>query len=559
MSTSSAASHAAELEERIVRTDRARIDPPRRELIRDAIERHEALASACGALATWTPPHSTGRSPKDTYIVRHRASEREVDWDSPNCIALEAETFDMLWSDALAVLETRDRVYVTDRVAGADPRYALPIRTVTDRALHALFTDNMFRPVPEGIEESVFFDHPFTMIVLPHDAVDAKRYDGRLRKQADGQTSRMVIAMDFDRRLGLVYGSTYCGSVKKLIFTVMNYLLPEVGILPLHCSANEADDGSTALLLGLSGTGKTSLSADPARALLGDDEHGWSEHGIANFENGCYAKLINLRADKEAEIFEAVFHRADPLDHGAIVENCLMYPDGEFDVDDERLTPNSRGSYPLAFLSNVKDPPTGGHPATILFLAADANGVLPPVARLDEQQAMLWFMMGYTSKLAGTETGVTEPVSTFSRFFGAPFMPRNPESYASLLGEQLARHHTRVYLVNTGWSGGPYGEGKRMDIGLTRAIVEAAVSGKLADVPHYADPLFHFTIPRECPGVSPDVLLPRNTWKDPAAYDRRAQKLAEEFVAHFEKAYGGKSIDPEVAQQCPGRMSRLGK
>jgi len=556
MSTSGAATHAAELEERVVRTKRARIDPPRRELIRDAIDHGEALAAACGALATWTPPHSTGRSPKDTYIVRHAASEGKIDWDSPNCIELAAETFDMLWGDALGVLQKKKRVYVTDRVAGADPAYALPIRTVTDRALHALFTDNMFRPVPEDIERSVFHDRPFTMIVLPYDEVDAARYAGRLRKLADGSTSRMVIAMDFDRRLGLVYGSAYCGSVKKLIFTVMNYLLPEVGILPLHCSANEDATGSTALLLGLSGTGKTSLSADPQRALLGDDEHGWSDDGVANFENGCYAKLINLRADKEAEIFEAVFHRADALDHGAIVENCLMYPDGLFDVDDERLTPNSRGSYPLTFLGNVKDPPTGGHPKTILFLAADANGVLPPVARLDEQQAMFWFMMGYTSKLAGTETGVTEPVSTFSRFFGAPFMPRTPESYAALLGQKLARHKTRVYLVNTGWSGGPYGEGARMDIRVTRAIVEAALDGKLADVPHYADPLFHFTIPRECPGVSPELLLPRNTWKDPAAYDRRARKLADEFAAHFEKAYGGKSIDPEVAQQCPGGMPR---
>jgi phosphoenolpyruvate carboxykinase (ATP) len=556
MSLSSETTHATELQDRIARHPRARINIARRELIRDAIERREALAAACGALATWTPTHSTGRSPKDTYIVRHSASAREIDWDSPNCIALDPETFNMLWNDALAVLERKERLYVTDRVAGADSSYALPIRTVTDRALHALFTDNMFRPVPEDLQRSVFAEQPFVMMVLPYDKVDTSRYEGRLRHREDGRTSDMVIAMDFDRRLGLVYGSVYCGSVKKLIFTVMNHLLPGIGVLPLHCSANEGSDGETALLLGLSGTGKTSLSADPARALLGDDEHGWSDNGIANFENGCYAKLINLRADKEAEIFSAVFHRADPLGHGAIVENCLMYPDGEFDVDDARLTPNSRGSYPLSFLANIKTPPVGGHPKTILFLAADANGVLPPVARLDEQQAMLWFLMGYTSKLAGTETGVTEPVSTFSRFFGAPFMPRSPEAYASLLGERLALHKTRVFLVNTGWSGGPYGEGERMDIALTRAIVEAALSGKLDHVPYVADPLFHFTIPRECPGVPADVLLPRNTWSNSTAYDRRARKLAEEFAAHFDTAYGGKPIDPEVVKQCPGGPPR---
>jgi phosphoenolpyruvate carboxykinase (ATP) len=552
MSTTSANPHVVGLDERVLRRPIVQRNPLRRELIRAAMENGEALVSACGALATWTPAHSTGRSPKDTYIVRHAETADQVDWDSPNCIELSPDTFDMLWSDALAVLEQKPRVYVTDRVAGADPAYALPIRTVTDRALHALFTDNMFRAVPTDVARSVFHEQPFTMLVLPYDRVDGERYDGLLRRTPDGKTAPMAIAMDFDRRLGLVYGSAYCGSVKKLIFTVMNHLLPEVGILPLHCSANEGQDGSTALLLGLSGTGKTSLSADPARALLGDDEHGWSDAGIANFEGGCYAKLIQLRPDKEQEIFRAVFHRDDPLEHGAIVENCMMYPDGEFDVDDERLTPNSRGSYPLGFLQNVKEQPVGGHPSTILFLTADANGVLPPVARLDEHQAMLWFLMGYTSKLAGTETGVTEPRSTFSRFFGAPFMPRNPEVYARLLGERLARHRTQVYLVNTGWSGGPYGEGARMDIGLTRAIVGAALAGQLADVPCDVDPLFHLAIPRECPGVPSDVLSPRRTWNDPAAYDLRARKLADEFAAHFAKAYGGKSIDPAVARQCPG-------
>jgi phosphoenolpyruvate carboxykinase (ATP) len=528
-------------------------DIERRELIRHALDNREGFAAACGALTTWTPADSTGRSPKDTVIVRNPDSEGNIDWDSPNCIALDPDTFEMLWADALEVLGKKKQLYVTNRFLGADPAYTLPVRTITDRALHSLFADNMFREEPPGADKSVFAGYGFQMLVLPYDKIDTSKYEGRLRKLADGSTSDMIIAMDFDRRLGLVYGSAYCGSVKKLMFTVMNYLLPENGVLPLHCSANEGKDGATALLLGLSGTGKTSLSADPRRALLGDDEHGWGNDGIANFEGGCYAKLINLRADKEAEIFNAVFHEADPLEHGAIVENCMMYPDGHFDVDDERLTPNSRGSYPLRFLSNIKTPPVGGHPKTILFLAADANGVLPPVAKLDANQAMLWFLMGYTSKLAGTERGVVDPVTTFSRFFGAPFMPRLPDHYAKMLGEKLAEHGTQVYLVNTGWSGGPFGEGQRMDITLTRTLVEAALSGQLAKVSYKQDPLFHLSIPESCPGVPSDVLFPRNTWKDKAAYDARAKKLATEFAQAFDKNYGKKGIDPAVAAECPGK------
>jgi phosphoenolpyruvate carboxykinase (ATP) len=363
----------------------------------------------------------------------------------------------------------------------------------------------------------------------------------------------MAVAMDFDRHLGVVFGSAYAGSVKKLMFTVMNYVLPGEGILPLHCSANEGPDGDTALLLGLSGTGKTSLSADPRRALLGDDEHGWSDNGIANFENGCYAKLINLRMQKEPEIWNAVFHESPYLEHGAVVENCMMYPWGVFDVDDERYTPNSRASFPLRFLSNVKASSVGGHPKTILFLAADANGVLPPVARLTPEQAMLWFLMGYTSKLAGTETGIVDPVSTFSRFFGEPFMPRNPDVYASMLGEKMRKHGSQVYLVNTGWSGGPFGIGARMDIDITRAIVHCSLQGALQDLEYDQDPLFHIQVPRSCPHVPADILNPRNTWEDKEAFDLRARKLAADFSAHFDKAYSNKGIDPGVASQCPGK------
>ena len=541
------------LEEMLEKHPNVTPNPPRRDMIGIALEKREAFASANGALATWTPTESTGRSPKDTYIVRRPESEKTVDWDSPACIPMDPETFDMLWAEALEVCKGKEQIFTTDRVIGADATYALPVRTISYQSLTMLFTDNMFRAVPDDISKSVFSDQPFLLLVVPYDKIKSENYKGRLRDLPSGKTSDMAIVADFDRRMGLVFGSAYAGSVKKLMFTTMNYMLPAEGILPLHCSANEGKDGDCALLLGLSGTGKTTLSADPSRALLGDDEHGWSDTGVANFENGCYAKLINLRQDKEPEIWEATFHKADPLDHGATIENCMMYPPGNFDVDDERLTPNSRVSYPLTMLSNIKTPPVSGHPKTILFLAADANGVLPPIAKLDPSQAMLWFIMGYTSKLAGTETGITEPKSAFSRFFGAPFMPRPPDDYASLLGKKMDEHKTQVYLVNTGWAGGPYGVGERMDIMLTRALVDAALSGKLENVAFEEDPLFHVAIPKECPGVDAKLLFPKNTWADKAAYDDRAQKLAAEFAIHFDKVYGNKGLDPKIAAACPGK------
>jgi phosphoenolpyruvate carboxykinase (ATP) len=529
-------------------------NPSRKQLIRDAMERKEAVASACGALATWTPRESTGRSPKDTVTVRRSSSEGDIDWDSPNNIPIDEETFDRILEDAFAALGKKERIYQIDRVVGADASYALPIRLVTDRSLTALFADNMFRPVPPQIDRSRFAQRPFRLMALPYDKLDAERFAGRLRLDpATKRPSTMVIGMDLDRRIGVVYGSAYCGSVKKMVFTVMNYYLPGEGILPLHCSANEGPAGDTALLLGLSGTGKTTLSADPRRALLGDDEHAWSDEGIANFENGCYAKLIDLDPSKEPEIHHAVMHNDAPEHHGAIVENAMIYPDGRFDLFDDRFTPNSRGSYPLSFLSNVKPSSAGGHPRTILFLTADANGVLPPISRLTREQAMLWFLMGYTSKLAGTETGIVEPKTTFSRFFGEPFMPRNPAVYARMLGEKLKAHGTEVYLVNTGWSGGPYGEAKRMEIGLTRAMVHAALSGDLARAEYDQDTMFHLSIPRSCSGVPSEILHPRNAWKDPAAYDERARRLAAEFAGHFDKAYGGKGIDPAVEAMCPGK------
>ncbi|MEW5827070.1 MAG: phosphoenolpyruvate carboxykinase (ATP) [Candidatus Bipolaricaulota bacterium] len=526
----------------------------RKALIEASVESRDAILTRNGSLATWTRPESTGRSPQDTVCVRRASSERNIDWDSPNNLPISEETFDLLFDDAVAALASKERLYVTDRLLGADSRYALATQTITDRALIALFTDNMFRPVSHDGMASVFAERPFTLLVLPHDKLDAARYAGRLRADpATGTTTTMAIAMDFDRRIGIVYGSAYCGSVKKLMFSVMNYLLPGVGVLPLHCSANEGRRGDSALLLGLSGTGKTTLSADPTRALLGDDEHGWSDDGVWNLENGCYAKLIGLNPVKEPEIYAAAFHEDDWRSHGAILENLMVYPDGSYDLNDDRLTPNSRASFPLSYLGHVKPSAAAGHPSTILFLTADANGVLPPISRLTNDQAMLWFLMGYTSKLAGTETGVDEPKTTFSRFFGEPFMPRNPDVYARMLGERLGRFGTRVFLVNTGWSGGPFGVGRRMDIALTRTMVRAALEGELDSVEYAEDRTFHVAVPRTCPGVADAVLRPRDTWSDKSAFDARATRLAGEFAAHFAKAYGQKGIDAAVAAQCPGR------
>ncbi len=526
---------------------------PRRDIIKLAVDKGESIISESGALATWTPLESTGRSPKDTVLVKRAESEMNVDWSSPNNIPIDEETFDMIFEEALEYLEDKEQVHVTDRVIGADSKYALPVKVITNRALHSLFIDNMFRPVPADMEKSVFYGNGFQLLCLPYNKLDSSKYEGRLRKIPNGNTSNMAVAVDMDRRIGVVVGSAYCGSMKKMLFTVMNYLLPFEGILPLHCSANEGADGDSALLLGLSGTGKTTLSADASRALLGDDEHGWSDEGIANFENGCYAKMINIDPSREPDIYDAVMHKDDYLNHGAIVENAMIYPDGAFDYYDDRFTPNSRASYLLAYLKNIKVSSIAGHPTTILFLTADAYGIIPPVSMLHPDQAMLWFLMGYTSKLAGTETGVTEPQATFSRFFGQPFMPSNPDVYASLLGEKMEKHNTKVYLINTGWSGGAYGVGKRMDINLTRKMVNATLNGDLNEVEYTYDPLFHVDIPKTCPGVPSEILFPKNTWEDKAAYDAQAKILAEKFSTAFNKSYGDKNIKESIIRVCPGK------
>ncbi|MCD4697946.1 MAG: phosphoenolpyruvate carboxykinase [Bacteroidales bacterium] len=525
----------------------------RTEMIQHSIENKDAIVSESGALATWTPPESTGRSPKDTVIVKRNESEANVDWTSPNNIPITEETFNIAFEEALELLNEKDKVYVTDRVVGADVNYALPVKVVTSHALYALFTDNMFRPIPDDINNSCFAGNGYTLLHLPYNKLKAEKYKDRLRKLPNGNTSNMIVAMDMDRKIGIIVGSAYGGSIKKMIFTVMNYLLPFEGVLPLHCSANEGSNGGSALLLGLSGTGKTSLSADPSRALLGDDEHGWSDNGIANFENGCYAKMINIDPVKEKDIYDAVMHKDDYLNHGAIIENAMIYPWGTLDYFDDRFTPNSRASYPLVFLKNIKESSTAAHPDTILFLTADAYGVIPPVSQLTPDQAMLWFLMGYTSKLAGTETGITEPQATFSRFFGQPFMPCNPDVYAGMLGEKMGKHNTKVFLINTGWSGGAYGVGERMDINLTRKMVNAALEGKLNSVEYESDNLFHVNIPKICPGVPDDILFPKNTWSDKNAYDETAKKLAKKFSDAFDKAYGHKNIKQSIIAQCPGK------
>ncbi len=536
--------------EKVLSGNNIQTDLSRKNMIKNAVNNREVFISTNGALANITEPASTGRSPKDTFIVKRDSVAKEIDWDSPNNIDLEPEIFESILSDLIPILQEKEELYITNRVIGADSDYALPVKTITDKALTALFTDNMFRPVPNDIEKSVFFKRGFTLIALPYEKLDYKKYKTVSTKLRD---TGIVVAMDFEKMIGIVIGSAYLGSVKKLMFTAMNYVLPGEGILPLHSSANENTKGESSLFLGLSGTGKTTLSADPTRALLGDDEHGWNENGIANFENGCYAKLIDLDPKKEPEIFNAIMHKNDYLDHGSIVENAMMYPNGKFDFYDSRITENSRGSYPLTYLSNIKESSTAGHPKTIIFLTADANGVLPPVSKLNENRAMLWFLMGYTSKLAGTETGIVDPVSTFSRFFGEPFMPRNPESYSKMLGEKIKKYGTKVFLLNTGWSGGPYGVGKRMDLKITRALLDSVLQTGLNDVEFIEDEIFHLEVPLNCEEYGPEILIPENSWSDKNAYKKRALQLANDFSNHFDKVYGNKNIDPDVVKCCPGK------
>jgi phosphoenolpyruvate carboxykinase (ATP) len=482
------------------------------ELIEEAVRRGEGHLAANGALAVGTGKY-TGRSPEDRYIDGDSLTGNEVDWGKVNK-PFEPERFDRLYARVMAYLEDRD-LFVCDGFAGADPKYRIPVRIISELAWHALFARQLFIHDEGGVTPS---EPPLTVI-------DAGRF-GAI-PEIDGTRSETFIILDFKRRTVLIGGTEYAGEIKKSVFSVMNYLLPHRHVLPMHCSANVGADGGVALFFGLSGTGKTTLSADPDRRLIGDDEHGWGDDGVFNFEGGCYAKCVHLTEATEPQIWSAIRY-------GAVLENVVLDPHSRApSYDDTSLTENTRAAYPLSFIPGAVIPSVAGPPSTILFLAADAFGVLPPVARLTPAQAMYHFLSGYTSKLAGTERGVTTPQATFSACFGAPFMPLAPAAYASLLGERLERHGTQCYLVNTGWTGGAFGVGKRLDLGVTRAIVAAAISGALADAPGTPDPVFGFVVPSECPGVPSALLDPRSTWLDPVAYDRARRALAGLFAANF--------------------------
>lgn len=481
-----------------------------------ALQRREGVLSDRGALVCRTGKR-TGRSPKDKFVVREPSSEQHVWWGDTN-VALEPARFEALQARMFAHLRERD-LFVQDLYAGADPAHQLKVRIINEQAWHSLFARQLFvRPPRAALAEH---EPQFTVISAPSFHADSK---------ADGINSEAFILLHMGKRLVLIGGTQYAGEIKKSIFTVMNYLLPLSGVLSMHCSANVGAAGDTALFFGLSGTGKTTISADPERGLIGDDEHGWSDRGIFNIEGGCYAKMINLSAQDEPQIFNAVRF-------GAVLENVVIDSDTRApDFRDNSLTENTRGAYPLNFIGNAVEPSVGGHPRNIVFLTCDAFGVLPPIARLTPEQAMYHFLSGYTAKVAGTEAGMgNEPQATFSTCFGAPFLALNPSVYADMLGRKIAQHGSRVWLVNTGWSGGPFGVGQRMKIPYTRAMVKAALSGKLDEVGTRVHPLFKVAVPTACPDVPADVLDSRATWADKGAYDAKATELAGRFARNFDK------------------------
>src|SRR4051794_7313622 len=501
------------LEREGIQTDRVRWNLSTAVLYEEAVRRREGMIAAEGPLVCRTGQH-TGRSPNDKFVVREPSSEAEIAWGKVNR-PLDPAQFDALHKDLLASLRGKE-LFVLDCFAGADPKYRLPVRVINEFARHNLFCRNLFIDDPAAAEAAA---PQFTIIDSPSFKADPKRH---------GSNSDVMIAVNFARRLVLIAGSSYAGEMKKSIFSVLNYLLPLQNVLSMHCSANIGSAGDTALFFGLSGTGKTTLSSDPDRMLIGDDEHGWSDRGVFNFEGGCYAKTIRLSADAEPQIY------ATTRRFGTVLENVSIDEDTrQLDLDDDRHTENTRAAYPIAFVENAAPSGQGGHPHNVVMLTADAFGVLPPISRLTPDAAMYHFLSGYTAKVAGTEKGVTEPKATFSTCFGAPFLPLDPSRYAKMLGEKIARHNARVWLVNTGWSGGPYGVGKRMKLAYTRAMIRAALAGALDGVSFAREPMFNLEIPATCPGVPADVLDPRTTWADGAAYDAQAKKLAAMFVENF--------------------------
>jgi len=491
------------------------------ELYEEVVRRGEGVLSAHGALLVDTGEH-TGRAAKDKAIVREPSSADKVFWGDVNKEFSEAK-FNALRDRMIAYMRGRE-LFVQDTFAGADPCYQLPVRVITELAWHSLFARTMFinRDATPAEHEP-----EFTIINLPGFRAEPER---------DGTRTPTFILINFSQRLVLIGGTSYAGETKKSVFTILNYLLPQRGVMSMHCSANVGADGDVAVFFGLSGTGKTTLSADPERRLIGDDEHGWSDEGVFNFEGGCYAKVIRLSAEAEPDIYRTT------RTFGTILENVTYDPETRvLDLDSATKTENTRAAYPLTSIPNIVPEARAGHPKNIIMLTADAFGVLPPVARLTPEQAMYHFLSGYTAKIAGTERGVKEPEATFSTCFGAPFMVLHPGVYADLLGRRIAEHDAHCWLVNTGWSGGPYGEGGRMKIAHTRAMIRAILTGALAEMETRPDPVFGVHVPVSCPGVPAEVLTPRHTWRDQAAYDRKARELARRFNENFKKYADGVS------------------
>jgi len=485
------------------------------ELVEHAVRRGEGSLVEGGPFNAVTAPH-TGRSPNDRFVVREPSSEEHVWWGKVN-VPISPEHYGALREDVIAHLEGQD-LYVRDMVAGADPKYALNVRVITPNAWHNLFAFNMFRrPEAGDLADMV---PGFTVLHAPEYEADPARH---------GTRTSTFILINFGAKEVLIGGTRYAGEIKKSVFGVMNYVLPMQGVLSMHCSANVGPEGDTALFFGLSGTGKTTLSADPERGLIGDDEHGWTDDGIFNFEGGCYAKAIKLSPEGEPEIY------ATTRMFGTVLENLVMDEARRVDFDDISITENTRISYPLHYIHNYVPEARAGHPRNIVFLTADAYGVLPPISRLTAEQAMFYFLSGYTAKVAGTERGVKEPQPTFSACFGAAFLSLHPGVYAELLGQKIAQHGARVWLVNTGWTGGPYGEGSRMKLAYTRAMIRAALSGQLDGVATETVPFFGLQVPTDVPGVPAELLNPRGTWANPEAYDARARDLANAFCQNFEQ------------------------
>lgn len=493
------------------------------QLTEAALRRGEGKLSNKGALVVTTGKY-TGRSPEDKFIVDTPAVHNDIAWGKVNR-PIEKEKFDAIKAKMVSYLQNRE-IFIFDGMAGADSACTKKFRIVNELASQNLFIHQLLiRPTAEELAN--YGDADFTIIAAP---------GFKCIPEVDGVHSEAAIMVDYEAKLVIIAGSQYAGEIKKSVFSVMNFLMPKENVLPMHCSANmDPETGETAVFFGLSGTGKTTLSADPNRRLIGDDEHGWSEHGIFNFEGGCYAKCINLDPEGEPEIYNAIRF-------GSLVENVVMDPETrEFDFFDGSLTENTRVGYPVDFISNSQIPGVGGIPKVVIFLTADAFGVLPPISKLDENAAMYHFVTGFTSKLAGTERGVTEPQPTFSTLFGEPFMPMDPSVYANMLGDKIAKYNTKVYLVNTGWTGGPAsGDGKlgsRMKLKFTRAMVTAALNGELEKAEYKHDDVFNLDVPQTCPNVPDEIMNPRDTWEDKAAYDAQAKKLAKMFADNFAKKY----------------------